>query len=78
MTLTIKENDHCEDLEYGLWVSLSEKSFEDYSANFINEHHEANYFGWVSNDIAEYEFPKEVFPRPSLQKGWLKASDCSA
>jgi hypothetical protein len=27
-TLTLKVNDHCEDLDYGVWVSLSEKSFE--------------------------------------------------
>jgi hypothetical protein len=27
-TLTQKLIDHCEDLEYGLWVSLSEKEFQ--------------------------------------------------
>ena len=29
-----KVNDHCEDLHYGLWVSLSEKSYIDYKENF--------------------------------------------
>ena len=29
-TLTQKVNDHCEDLEYGLWVSLCEKSYQNY------------------------------------------------
>lgn len=57
-TLTIKVNDHCQNLEYGLWVSLSEKSFEDYSRNFGNPNYEAKYFGWLSNDIPEYEVPE--------------------
>lgn len=61
-TLTIKVNDHCEDLEYGLWVSLSEKSFQDYSTNFTNPDHAARYFGWLSNDIPEYEVPEGSIP----------------
>ncbi|MCA6451561.1 MAG: DUF2199 domain-containing protein [Chitinophagaceae bacterium] len=61
-TLTIKVNDYCEDLEYGLWVSLSEKSFQDYTANFGNINHEAKYFGWLSNDIPEYEIPEGGIP----------------
>lgn len=36
-TLTQKVNDHCEDLDYGLWVSLSEKSYIDYEKNFKKE-----------------------------------------
>ena len=59
-TLTQKVNDHCEDLEYGLWVSLSEKSFEDYSKNYNNENHETTYFGWLCNDISDYEFNESV------------------
>lgn len=50
-----KVNDHCEDLQYGVWVSLSEKSFENYSENFHNDEHEASYFGWFCNQIADYE-----------------------
>jgi hypothetical protein len=61
-TLTIKVNDHCEDLEYGIWVSLSEKSFQDYSENFGDPNHEARYFGWLSNDIPEYEVPQGSIP----------------
>lgn len=52
--------DHCEDLHYGLWVSLSDKSFEDYHTNFKNENHETQYFGWLSNNIPEYEFDKSI------------------
>ena len=54
VTLTQKVIDHCEDLEYGLWVSLSEKSFNDYSDKYNNEDHEAVYFGFLSNDIPGY------------------------
>ncbi len=71
-TLTQKVVDHCEDLEYGLWVSLSEKSFQNYSENFKNENHQEKYFGWLSNDIAEYEFsesiPTTVFTRGHNQR----------
>ncbi len=71
-TLTQRVNDHCEDLEYGLWVSLSEKSFDDYSDNYKNENHETSYFGWLCNDIPEYEFnesiPTTVFTRTGNQR----------
>lgn len=71
-TLTLKVIDHCEDLDYGLWVSLSEKSFQDYSDNFKNENHEAKYFGWLSNDLPDYDFkesiPTTVFIRTGNQR----------
>jgi Uncharacterized protein conserved in bacteria len=44
-TMAIKVIDHCEELQYGIWISLSEKSFEDYKVNYHNEQHEARYFG---------------------------------
>jgi len=66
-TLTQKVIDHCGDLQYGLWVSLSEKSFQDYSDNFKNENYETKYFGWLCNDLPDYEFdesiPTTVFTR---------------
>ncbi|MRX47125.1 DUF2199 domain-containing protein [Pedobacter puniceum] len=52
--------DHCQDLQYGLWVSLSEKSFEDYSLNFNNDNYENKYFGWLSNDLLDYEFDESI------------------
>lgn len=55
VVLVIPVNDHCENLEYGVWVSLSEKSFVDYISNFDNPDHEAEYFGWLCNDFPEYE-----------------------
>ncbi len=45
----------CETLSYGLWVSLSEQSYEDYYANFHNYEHETSYFGWLSNNIRAYD-----------------------
>ncbi len=54
VTLTQKVNDACETLEYGLWVSLSEKSYSDYKSNFDNENHETGYFGWLCSNISEY------------------------
>lgn len=50
-----KVNDACQDLDYGLWVSFSEKSYTDYRANFHNKNHEAGYFGWLCSNIPEYE-----------------------
>jgi hypothetical protein len=61
-TLTQKVIDHCVDLEYGLWVSLSEKSFQDYSDNFDNESHETKYFGWLCNNLPDYDFSEGSIP----------------
>jgi hypothetical protein len=58
--LTQKVIDHCDNLEYGLWVSLSEKSFKNYSENFNNDNHETSYFGWLSNDLPDYEFNERI------------------
>jgi len=55
-----KVNDHCENLEYGFWVSLSETSFKDYLKNFDNENHETQYFGWLSNYIPQYQFENSI------------------
>ena len=59
-TLVQKVNDFDKDLDYGLWVSLSENSFKDYKANFNNENHETSYFGWLCNGIPGYEFKQSI------------------
>ena len=59
-TLIQKVNDHCEDLNYGLWVSLSEKSYFDYESNFKKEVEEKTYFGWLCNEITEYDFSESI------------------
>ena len=45
----------CEPLNYGVWVSLSQKSFEDYSAHYHDDDYEETYFGWLCTNIPEYE-----------------------
>ncbi|MBX2872454.1 MAG: DUF2199 domain-containing protein [Saprospiraceae bacterium] len=47
--------DACQDLDYGLWVSLSEKSYLDYLDHFDSSDHEVTYFGWLCSAIPEYE-----------------------
>ena len=54
-TLTQKVIDHCENLDYGIWVSLSEESFQDYSDNFRNDNHLTQYFGWFCSSIPDYD-----------------------
>ena len=46
--------DSCVPLDYGLWVSLSEKNYYDYSDNFNNPDHRAVYFGWLSSWVPDY------------------------
>lgn len=53
--LTIPIIDSCEVLDYGIWVSLSEKSFDDYYENFKKEKDEPVYFGMICNEIKDYK-----------------------
>jgi len=48
--------DACQDLEYGVWVSLSEKSFREYFENYENKAFKTTYFGWLNNHIHPYSF----------------------
>lgn len=50
---------HDETLEYGVWVSVSENSFNDYNAHFYDTR-EATYFGMICNGIKGYE-PSTMF-----------------
>ncbi|MBC8757427.1 DUF2199 domain-containing protein [Kordia sp. YSTF-M3] len=54
-TLTIEINDACENLDYGIWVSLSEKSFKEYKAEFKNNVEGKTYFGRICNEISDYK-----------------------
>jgi hypothetical protein len=47
-------------LEYGLWVSLSESSYNDYFLNYNNENHQTQYFGWLNNNIPDYNFQESI------------------
>lgn len=53
--LTIQINDACENLDYGIWVSLSEKSFNDYRDTYKQELSSKTYFGMICNEIPGYE-----------------------
>lgn len=55
-----KINDDCETLDYGVWVSLSEKSYNDYRSNYDNELHEATYFGFLCNNLSGYEITLSI------------------
>ncbi|WP_300690101.1 DUF2199 domain-containing protein [Chryseobacterium sp.] len=52
--------DDCRDLDYGIWVSLSEKSFNEYVENYDNKEFEAEYFGWLSTYLPDYDFPESI------------------
>jgi len=39
--------DVCQNLDYGVWVSLSEASFKEYVQNFDNPDFKTTYFGWL-------------------------------
>lgn len=55
VVLRQKVNDSCQDLDYGVWVSLSEKSFTDYTENCKLEDHKEIYFGWLNASFPPYE-----------------------
>lgn len=55
VVLTQKVNDSCQDLDYGVWVSLSEASFKDYTENADVEEYEGFYFGWLNAYFPPYE-----------------------
>ena len=54
-TLTLNIIDACEDLDYGIWVSVSEKTFDEYKAHFNNNKEGIIYFGRISNWIPNYK-----------------------
>ncbi len=60
VTLCIYVEDSCQNLEYGLWVSVSEASYNDYKSNFDNENHKASYFGYLCNNIYGYESTEAI------------------
>jgi hypothetical protein len=55
VVLNQKIIDFPETLQYGIWVSLSEESFEDYKNNYNSTDHLVTYFGYLSNQLPDYE-----------------------
>lgn len=50
-----KIHGHDQELQYGVWVSVSERSFKDYTDNFAAEAHTGKYMGYLSTWIPGYE-----------------------
>lgn len=55
VVLIQKVDDSCQDLHYGVWVSLSEESFKAYYENYQDKSYKATYFGWLNNHLGPYE-----------------------
>ena len=72
VTLNQRVLDNCEDLNYGLWVSLSEKSYRDYWEHYNDDDHITQYFGWLCSGLPEYDstmsIPCTVFTQPDGQR----------
>ena len=62
-------NNSDQNLNYGLWVSLSEKSYSDYMENFNNDNHEEQYFGWLNSRIPEYENTMNIPTTVNTKRG---------
>lgn len=57
------------DLEYGLWVSLSESNFIEYDENFESNDFETVYFGWICNNLIGYDSTVQVPTDVRVKKG---------
>ena len=60
--------DGCQDLHYGIWVSLSEKSYYDYNENFLSDDQEGTYFGYLCSQIPGYDFSSSIRTNVVLAK----------
>ena len=64
-----KVNNFNQHLEYGLWVSISGKSFSNYSENYKKDNYEEKYFGWLNSCIPEYENTMNIPTTVTTGKG---------
>lgn len=69
VVLNQKVINYFDTLEYGLWVSLSEKSFANYSENYNNKNHETEYFGWLNSHLPNYDNTKSIPMNVITKKG---------
>lgn len=67
--ITQKVTDHCDTLEYGVWVLLNEDSYTDYEGHYDDTDHEATYFGYISNQIPGYSDTLSVRVTVHAHKG---------
>lgn len=54
-TLTVPVLEACVGLDYGIWASLSEKSYSEYQAEYGNNVEGKTYFGTICNQIPGYD-----------------------
>jgi hypothetical protein len=70
VVLNQKVNDeHSQDLQYGVWVSLSEKSYRDYLSNYKLDDEGKIYFGFLCNNIPDYETTLSVKTNVKVGRG---------
>ena len=72
VVLLQKLKDSCQNLEYGVWVSLSEESYQDYKENFNNPDYQAKYFGWFCSQIPGYEDTMNLKTTVVTQNGKMR------
>jgi hypothetical protein len=59
-TLEFPIHDYHEGFLWGVWISVSEKNFEDYRAHFSDDGYQARYVGWLGNRLPGYRDTREV------------------
>ena len=66
--------DSKEHLEWGVWVSLSEKNFKRYRRVYGKDEElkEKPYFGWLSNQLGDYQDCLEIKTSVHLQGGGMR------
>ncbi|MHA7099211.1 DUF2199 domain-containing protein [Roseivirga pacifica] len=53
--LRIDLNDACGCFDYGVWVSVSQKTFDEYHSEFNSADKAKSYFGRIANEIGDYD-----------------------
>lgn len=56
-------------LDYEIWIALSDKYFEDYKNNYLNEEHETKYSGSIGNNFLPYQDSKGIPVTVFVNKG---------
>lgn len=59
-TLEIPIRDYHEGFLWGVWISVSERNFEDYRNNFSDDGYHGRYVGWLGNRLPGYPDTREV------------------
>lgn len=71
-----KTSDSCQVLDYGLWVSLSEASYNDYYEHYEDENYKEVYFGWLNSSLSGYPdttaIPCNVCPQKNNQRPFIE------